>query len=275
MVRLLLGRLEWDGKVTSAASAIRSSPKAGSTARAAQRQRARACPLFRSWTTLRWHCRQSYFAFEEPINPMPTVARQRSVGRTVIHPFTTSVGKSVVRLLARAGAMATTGYYRRAQTALPEHAIGNIRVYGDPIFASSVAQALSRLSEVYPSGYSLVQRYIRGVVQGESRRGKGIFLGVVYRQWRRRAELPVPPDRVAAQLIRQAVKMRKVLGFSIWRSPRSELGSLYMELKAMRLLGCDAKYLADLQNEIVECQNRLQRAGSQSCSRTSSRAGEP
>jgi len=145
---------------------------------------------------------------------------------------------------------------------MPEHVVGNVRIYGNQPFIESAVKALWHLKDVYPYGYSLVQRYVRGIVQGDSQRGKGIFLGVVYRQWRRKRELPVPPNRVAAQLVRQAVKMRKVLGFSIWRSPRSELGSLERELKAMELLECDPKYFRALQKEIASCQKRLESRGS-------------
>ncbi len=162
-----------------------------------------------------------------------------------------------VNVLVRAWAVAETRYYSRAKTALPEHGFGHVRIYGTPMFMSSIAQSLSKLSEVYPYGYSIVRRYIRAVVQRDPSRGTGIFLGVVYRQWRINNGLPLPPDRVAAQLVRQAVEIRKVSGFSIWRSPRSELGSLYWELKAMKVLGCEAKHFEDLDEAIKACSNRL------------------
>ena len=169
----------------------------------------------------------------------------------MVQGVTTVFGKGIVKLIARAGALVTTGYYRQARNALPTHAVGSVEIYGDAIFVGNIAQALSKLHKVYPYGYSLVQRYVRGVVQGESQRGKGIFLGVVYREWRRRNELPLPPERVAAQLVRHAVKMRKVLGFSIWRSPRSELANLHQELKAMKLLGCDPACFQNLNTEVL------------------------
>ncbi len=163
----------------------------------------------------------------------------------------------VVNVIMRAGAVAETRYCNRAKRALPEHGLGHIRIYGTPIFVSSIAQALSNLRDVYPYGYSLVRRYIRAVVQRDSSRDTGIFLGVVYREWRINNGLPLPPDRVAAQLLRHAVEIRKVLGFSIWRSRRSDLGSLHWELKATKLLGCDAKHSDDVREAIETCRNRL------------------
>ncbi len=177
--------------------------------------------------------------------------------RSMIRSIAKIVRRGVVNVLVRAWAVAETRYYSRAKTALPEHGFGHVRIYGSPMFMSSIAQSLSKLSEVYPYGYSVVRRYIRAVVQRDPSRGTGIFLGVVYRQWRINNGLPLPPDRVAAQLVRQAVEIRKVSGFSIWRSPRSELGSLYWELKAMKVLGCEAKHFEDVEEAIKMCRNRL------------------
>ena len=182
----------------------------------------------------------------------------------MIRPITTFFGRWIARSLITTGAAATERHYRHARKTLPVHVLGNVRIYGNQPFVDSSVRALSQLNDVYPYGYSLVQRYVRGIVQGDSQRGKGIFLGVIYRQWRRKHELPFPPNRLAAQLVRQAVKMRKVSGFSIWRSPRSDLGNLYRELKAMRLLGCDSKYFDDLQNQIAKYQKRLKAHGSPS-----------
>jgi hypothetical protein len=172
-------------------------------------------------------------------------------------PITTFFGRWIARSLITAGVVATERHFGRARKTFPEHVLGNVRIYGNQPFVDSAVKALSQLNQLYPYGYSLVQRYVRGIVEGDSQRGKGIFLGVIYRQWRRKHELPLPPNRVAAQLVRQAIKMRKVSGFSIWRSPRSELGNLYRELKAMTLLGCDPKYFHDLQNQITKYQKRL------------------
>ncbi len=180
----------------------------------------------------------------------------------MIRPITTVLGRWIAKSLISAGAAATERHYGRARKTLPEHVVGNVRIYGKQPFVESAVKALSHLKDVYPYGYSLVQRYVRGIVEGDSQRGKGIFLGVVYRQWRRKRHLPIPPNRVAAQLVRQAVKMRKVMGFSIWRTPRSELGSLQRELKAMQLLGCDPKYFSDLQDEITIWRKRLESQGS-------------
>src|SRR5438128_3817301 len=45
----------------------------------------------------------------------------------------------------------------------PQQRVGNITVYGREPFVADVTRALAALSDGYPYGYSLVQRYVHAV----------------------------------------------------------------------------------------------------------------
>jgi hypothetical protein len=98
----------------------------------------------------------------------------------------------------------------------------------------------------------LVQRYIRAIVQSNTKPEKAGGSGIVYRKVNAEGRLGVAPNRFAAALVREAIALRKFTGFYIWRSPRSELLSLKQELRAMELLHCDRKYFHHIWNEILK-----------------------
>lgn len=167
--------------------------------------------------------------------------------------------KWITKGLIKAGRAPSEESYDRERSALPEHRAENVRIYGDASFTADIVEALSRLKCAYPYGYSLVQRYIHAVVQSKTRRGKGVLLGVTYQKCTAEGRLPVTPDRYAANLVRQAVASRTLLGFYIWKSSRSELHSLNRELHAMRLLKCDSKYFHRVSNLILEREEQVRK----------------
>jgi hypothetical protein len=165
--------------------------------------------------------------------------------------------KLIAKCLIKLGTRLSEQNYDRERSALLEHCAGGVRIYGDTTFSAQVADAISQLKRAYPYGYSLVQRYIRAIIQSNTRRGKGVLIGVTYQKCTPEGGLPVTADRYAANLVRQAVASRTFLGFQIWRSPRSELHSLNRELQAMRLLHCDSKYFHRVVNLILERERQL------------------
>jgi hypothetical protein len=115
-----------------------------------------------------------------------------------------------------------------------------VRIYGHPPLVSQVTEAFSQ--HAYLCGYSLEQRYVRGIIQSDSRRQTGHPIRVVFRSCTPEGTLPIAPNRFAANLVRHAVIFRKQLGFGLARSRKSEYQSVNRELDAMRLLQCDQRY---------------------------------
>src|SRR2546423_301866 len=148
----------------------------------------------------------------------------------------------ITRWLTKALADGADAQYDRERALLPERRVEKVRVHGHPIFTAQVIEALARLKQDYPYGYSLVQRYLRAVVESKTDPSVGETDGVVYCESDAEGGLSVAPNRFAAALVRRAVATRKRLGFQIWRSPASSLKSLERELHAMRLLQCESKY---------------------------------
>jgi hypothetical protein len=106
---------------------------------------------------------------------------------------------------------------------------------------SDVTEALAQLERSYPYGYSLVQRYVRGIIETNMPRRNGENIQVVFVQPAADGRLPIPPNRFASNLVRYAVVWRKQFGFDLFKSRKSQLQSITRELHAMRLLGCDQK----------------------------------
>jgi hypothetical protein len=107
----------------------------------------------------------------------------------------------------------------------PKRRIGNITLYGREPFLQDVTNALAALADAYPSGYSLVQRYVHAVEE------KGFVASPSIRDWKHlagfgaRAEettsdgrLPVTCERYASFLVKVATERRRIL----WSIPRSE-----------------------------------------------------
>jgi hypothetical protein len=168
--------------------------------------------------------------------------------------------RTITRWLNRVAAERADANYDRERSLLSEQRVGKIRVHGSPIFAAQVTEGLARLKQDYPYGYSLVQRYLRAVVESKTDPSVGETDGVVYCESKAEGRLHVAPNRFAAALVRRAVATRKRLAFQIWRSPASALKSLERELHAMRLLQCDPKYFHRQQNRILKFERMVRNA---------------
>lgn len=156
-----------------------------------------------------------------------------------------------------ATARANKRNYKLERSDLPEHRFDRVHIYGNSSFATQITEALSRLKQTYPYGYSLVRRYVDAIVQSNTTWGMGIAIGVVYQKTDSNGRLSVSADRYAANLVRYAVVIRKLKSFYLCRSPRSELSSLNRELRAMRLLQCDEKYFHRVLNLILEKERQI------------------
>jgi hypothetical protein len=161
------------------------------------------------------------------------------------------VPNPIAKLLAKGAAVAAEDAYQRERAKFPGSRIGRILVHGPSLFVSDVTEALAQLERSYGYGYSLVQRYVRGIISTDMYRRKGESIQVVYVRATPEGRLPYPPNRFAANLVRHAVIYRKQFSFGIFRSRKSQLQSLNRELHAMRLLGCDQKYFHKPTNLIL------------------------
>jgi hypothetical protein len=135
--------------------------------------------------------------------------------------------------------------------------VEGIAIYGDTPFIEDVIEAFCRLKASYPYGFRLVQRYIRGIIQSDTEQRIGSPIRIIYVKCTVAGRLTIPPSRFAAYLVRRAFVFRKLLGFAIWRSTRSEITSLNRELHAMRLLQCDSKYFHRVLNQILNREKRV------------------
>ena len=152
------------------------------------------------------------------------------------------VPSPIAKLLCKIVAITVEDAYESERSKFPDCRIGALHVYGFPPFVSDVTEALAQLERSYPYGYSLVQRYIRGIIETKMRRWNGESIQVVFVPPAADGRLRIPPNRFAANLVRYAVVWRKQFGFDLFKSRKSQLQSLTRELHAMRLLGCDQKY---------------------------------
>ncbi len=167
------------------------------------------------------------------------------------------VRRYLTKCLLLVGAALSRPSFNRERSALSECRVESILIYGTVTFVRQVSEALSLLKTGYPYGYSLAHRYIHAIVQSNSTRGMGIALAVIFQRASDEGNLPVTPDRLAANPVRHAIAFRKLLGFQIWRSARSELASLNRELHAMRLLKCDARYFHRPSNLVLQLERQL------------------
>ena len=152
------------------------------------------------------------------------------------------VPRPLAKVLYRVAAIPVEDGYNAECAKLHERRVGNIRVNGPENFVSDVADALTQLQRGYPYGYSLVQRYVRGIIGSDTHRRTGWPIQVVFQPATSEGKLPIQPNRFAANLVRHAVIYRKQIGFGLTRSRKSQLQSLNRELHAMRLLQCDQRY---------------------------------
>jgi hypothetical protein len=159
--------------------------------------------------------------------------------------------RPIAKLLYKVAAGPAEDAYTAECAKLRERRVGNIRVNGSEAFVSDVSDALAQLQRGYPYGYSLVQRYIRGIVGSDTHRRTGYPIQVVFQRATADGKLPIAPNRFAANLVRYAVVYRKQNGFGLTRSRKSQLQSLNRELHAMRLLQCDQRYFHRPNNLIL------------------------
>jgi hypothetical protein len=159
--------------------------------------------------------------------------------------------RPIAKLLYKAAAFPAEDAYSAECAKLPEDRVGNVRLHGSETFLTDVTDALTQLQHSYPYGYSLVQRYIRGIVGSDTHRRTGHPIQVVFQPATAEGRLPIPANRFAANLVRHAVVYRKQIGFGLTRSRKSQLQSLNRELHAMRLLQCDQRYFHRPNNLIL------------------------
>jgi hypothetical protein len=145
--------------------------------------------------------------------------------------------------------------YDIARSKFSEQRFDDISIYGRPPFVDYVIEALRELKAGYPYGYSLVHRYLRGIV--DNQRVEGVVDGVRYEKMGPTGRLSVAPSRYAALLVRQAIVQRQVWGLSIPKNPRSHLISLQKELDAMRRLQCDPRHFHPQQNKILKLEKKI------------------
>jgi len=166
------------------------------------------------------------------------------------------VPNPIAKVLARGAAVAAEEAYERERAKFPGSRVGRLLVHGPPLFVSDVREALAQLERSYEYGYSLVQRYVRGIVSTDMYRRKGESIQVVFIRATPEGRLPCPPNRFAANLVRHAVIYRKQFGLGIFQSRKSQIQSLNRELHAMRLLGCDQKYFHKATNLILNLERQ-------------------
>jgi hypothetical protein len=142
------------------------------------------------------------------------------------------------------------GHFELERSCQLARTIGRIQVYGGEVFADEVQAALQQLQLGDPFGYSLVQRYLRAVVESKRPPKSGHFIGVVYQNSNTAGRLPWDASRFAAFLVRHAVRARMITGFGLPGSRRGDLIKLRRELRAMRLLNCHPRYFQDQLDQI-------------------------
>ena len=151
------------------------------------------------------------------------------------------------------------GFYERLCSEFPESHVGNVRISGCDAFRGEVVEALSWLQSADPYGYSLVQRYLRGVVESAAKRKGAQVLGVRYQRSTEAGRLPSPRNRIAAAFVHDAAVARFIRGFGLVRSRRRELAALKRERKAMELLNCHPFYFQWQHAQIEERGHMRQR----------------
>src|SRR5436190_23789953 len=90
------------------------------------------------------------------------------------------IPQPIAKLLNRGAAVVAEDQYERERAKFPESRVGAVRVYGPAPFVSDVSEALAQLQRDYPYGYSLVQRYIRGIIATDIRQRNGEPIRVVF-----------------------------------------------------------------------------------------------
>jgi hypothetical protein len=162
-----------------------------------------------------------------------------------------------IKFLMKISASGAEKIYETERFLFPSHLVGRVRICGNELFLQGVTEALLTLRTNYSFGHSLVQRYIRAIIQSDADPDYGVSIGVVYHDPGPDGLLRLSPNCFAAFLVRRAAATRKLLGFQIWHSRRSALASLNRELEAMRRLNCEGRYFHQQVNKILQLERRL------------------
>jgi hypothetical protein len=123
----------------------------------------------------------------------------------------------------------------------PTHKIANVDIYGNSVFIAQVIEALLRLHDADPYGYSLVQRYIHAIEQKnihqDTRVGAATYpaIGVRSEETTPEGRLLVTPERYAAFLVCVATHRRRGL-LHAPKSHRADLFARQREQQTMALL---------------------------------------
>lgn len=172
--------------------------------------------------------------------------------------------KCLGRKLNRSASFVAEKYYETACENEGERRIGNINIVGANCFRDEVSESLQVLQRYSPFGYTLAQRYLRGVVGLPVPLDFGFVIGVRFE--------PVTPsgallrwstDRFAGVLLRTAIYTRFTTGYQIcvWKNAKAQLPALKQELRLLRTIGCDAVYITQ-QEQFIEAKESREFHGS-------------
>jgi hypothetical protein len=164
------------------------------------------------------------------------------------------------RLIIAFATLGAEREYERARSEWPERKIDEVFVYGSERFANDCAATLLVLRDDYPYGYSLVQRYVRAIVQSDLKAEIGALIGVQYDRPNAEGRIPISTKRYAAYLVRLAAGIR-LSRFLFSRSSRTELLVYRQELKAMRTVQCEPEYFHRASNEVLKRERELRQHG--------------
>ena len=87
--------------------------------------------------------------------------------------------------------------YEAESSRFPLRQFGVIKIHGTDNFDLRVSASLESLKESYPFGYSLVQRYIHGVIESSVTPVMGCGIGVLYQRTARASPFAAGPARYA------------------------------------------------------------------------------
>lgn len=141
--------------------------------------------------------------------------------------------------------------YRHYRSTKPQHRVGNLIIVGNDLFAAIVVNAVKLLELHDRNGYSLVQRFVRAIVEKKKEQELGYVIGVQFEVANSSGEPAWDTKRIAACLVRTAVHTRLFRHHHVclWFS-RPQLVALRRELRSMKLLGCNPAHI-DEQREFI------------------------
>jgi len=169
-----------------------------------------------------------------------------------------SIRRFLGRILNKSASFVAEKYYEGACENEGERRVGSVNVVGPNRFRDEVSESLRILERNYPFGYALVQRYLRAVVGLNVRLDFGWVIGVRFEPIARSGTvLRWSPDRFAGVLLRTAIytRLTKGYGICVWRNPKAQLPGLKRELRLLRMIGCENRYIVQ-QEEFIELKTK-------------------